>query len=106
MHSDFSLKIIEKCGSSLGLGIFSIQLTPLDTMEYLDLTIVKERRRTESALCAISGETFGKESMITTLVPKKPVSLSVGRINIDSVGDKNSNSPYKIYNTNEDVSFC
>ena len=37
--------IIEKSGSSLDLEAFSFQLTRLDNMEYLDLTIAKEVRR-------------------------------------------------------------
>ena len=41
------------------------------------------------------------------LVPKKPVALSIGSINVLSVEDKNKNSTYKIHhNTNEEVSFC
>ena len=50
--------IIEQKGSSLDLEAFSVQLTWSDGMEYLDLTIAKESRRTESALCAISGKHF------------------------------------------------
>ena len=38
--------VIEQKGSSLNLGAFSVQLTRLDSMEYLDLTIAKESRRT------------------------------------------------------------
>ena len=61
---------------------------------------------------------FGKESVLTALVSKKPVALSVGIINVDQrvvvesaflVKDENENngSTYKIHNTNnEDVSFC
>ena len=33
--------IVEKNGSSLDLGVFSVQLTRLDNMDHLDLTIVK-----------------------------------------------------------------
>ena len=47
---------IEMNGSSLDLGVFGVQLTRLDSMGYLDLTIAKESRRTESALCVISGK--------------------------------------------------
>ena len=75
-------------------------------MDYLDLTITKESRKTESALCAILGKTFGKESVVTALVPKKPVALTVSSINIDSGENKNNSSTYKIYNDSEDVSFC
>ena len=49
----------------------------MDNIDYLDLTIAKENRRTESALSTISGKSFGKESVLTALVPKKPVALSV-----------------------------
>ena len=38
--------IIEQKGSSLDLGVSSVQLTRLDSLEYLDLTIAKESRRT------------------------------------------------------------
>ena len=59
-------------------------------------------------------ENFGKESVLTALVPKKPVALPVGRINIDqravenaSMEDKNSNSTYKVDdNINEKVTLC
>ena len=56
--------IIEQKGSSLDLGAFRVQLTRLDSMEYLDLTIAKKSRRTESALCAISGKTFRTEAVL------------------------------------------
>ena len=72
-------------------------------MEYLDLTIVKESRKTESALCAISGKIFGKEHVLTALVSKKPVAQPVGSINIDQkvggksfVEDKSKSLTYKI----------
>ena len=58
-------------------------------MEYLDLTIAKESRRTESALCAISGKTFHKEAVLTALLPKKPAAQSEGSINVEQkVGEK------------------
>ena len=38
--------VIEQKGSSLDLGAFSVQLTRLNSMEYLDPTIAKESRRT------------------------------------------------------------
>ena len=75
--------IIEQKGSSLNLGAFSVQLTRLDSMTYPDLTIAKESRRTEPALCAISGNTFHKGAVLTALLPKKPVAQSVGNINVD-----------------------
>ena len=55
----------------------------LDTVDRLDLINAKERRRTESAVCEISGKMFGKESVLTALVPNKPAALSVGIINVD-----------------------
>ena len=95
---------IEMNGSSLDLGAFGVQLTRLDSMDYLDLTIAKESRRTEAALCAMLGKNIGKESILTALVPKKSVALSVGSINVDqkvgenpSVEDKNKSLTYKIH---------
>ena len=63
--------IIDNSSSSLDLGAFSVQLTRLDDMDYLDLKITEESRRTESSLCATSRENFGKESVLTALFPKK-----------------------------------
>ena len=57
--------IIEKSGSSLDLGPLSVQLVRLNKRDGLDRTIAKESRRTESALCVISGKTFGKKSVLT-----------------------------------------
>ena len=76
-------RIIEKNGLSLNLGPFSVQLTRLYDMDHLDLKIVKYSRKTESALCAVLGESFAKESVLTALVPNSPVALSVGSISID-----------------------
>ena len=73
---------IEKNDLSLGLGSFRGQLARLDNMNPLDLTIEKESKA-ESALCVISVKTFGKESVLTSLLPKKLVALSVGSINVD-----------------------
>ena len=40
-------------------------------MDHLDLTMIaKENGKTESALDAISGEMFGKESILRALMPK------------------------------------
>ena len=76
-------------------------------MDHLDLTVAKECRRTGFAFCAISGKTFGKESILTALVLKKPVALSVDSIIIDSMKDKNDNLAYEIHdNADEKVSFC
>ena len=68
-------------------------------MDYPDLTIATESRRTEYVPCAISGKMFGNESILTTLTQKKPVALSVGSIDVDqrvlenvSVEHKNNNS--------------
>ena len=81
--------IIEQKGSSLDLGAFRVPLIWLDSMEYLDLTIVKKGRRTEFALCATSGKNFCKEAVLTALVPKKSVAQPVGFIKVDQkVGKK------------------
>ena len=62
-------KIIEQKGSSLDLGAFNVQLTRLDSsMEYLYLTIAKESRRTESALCVISGKSSREEAVINQIM--------------------------------------
>ena len=98
--------IIEQKRSSLDLRPFSVQLTRLDSMEYLDLTIAEESRRTESSLCAILGKTFGEEAVLSALVPKKSVAQPVGSIKVGhkaGVGeDKNKSLVDKIQeNTNE-----
>ena len=102
--------IIGNSSSSLDLGVFSVQLTRLDNMDYLDLTIEKESRKTESALCAASGKTFGKESERTAFVLKNPVVLSMSSLNVNQraienpcVKDKNKILTYKIHG---EVSFC
>ena len=56
-------------------GSFSIQLTRLDNIDHFESTIAKENRKTESVFCAFSGKTFGKDSVLTVLRPKKPVAL-------------------------------
>ena len=68
---------IEQKGSSLDLGAFGVQLSRLDSMEYVDLTSVKER--TESALCAISGKTFRKESVLTNGLSSQEVRSAASR---------------------------
>ena len=83
-------RTIKNNGSSLDLGALTVRLTRLDSMEYLDTTAANKSRKTESALCAISGKTFGKESVLTPLVPNKPVSLSVGSTNVDQRVVENS----------------
>ena len=52
-------------------------------MHHLDPIIAKQSRRVEYTLCTISGKTFGKESALTALVPKKPVALSGGIIDVN-----------------------
>ena len=57
--------VIEQKGSSLDLGAFNVQLARLNSIAYLDLTVItKETRRTGSSLCAISGKTFRKETVL------------------------------------------
>ncbi|CAM9519788.1 unnamed protein product, partial [Ascophyllum nodosum] len=54
--------IITKAGSIVDLGLFSIQLSRSDNnLDHHDLAISKGSKRTESACCAISGKSFGKE---------------------------------------------
>ena len=74
-------------------------------MDHLDLTICKKSRRTEFVPCAFSGKTFGKESVLTTPGLKKHVALLLGRMNIDSVEDRNNNSAYNTQYASEDASF-
>ena len=86
----------------------------LNNLDHLDLTIANETRRTESALCAISGEMFDKESVPRALlVPKNAVALSVGSIKIDQKvrkctnGGQKQSLMYKMYaNIDEEVSLC
>ena len=63
--------VITKAGSIVDLGLFSIQLTRSDNLDYLNLAISKESKRTESASCAISGKSFCKETALTASVPQK-----------------------------------
>ena len=67
---------ITKAGSIVDLGLFSIQLTRSDNLDHLDLAISKGSKRTESACCAISGKSFGKETVLTASVPQKYIALS------------------------------
>ena len=46
--------ILTKAGSIVDLGLFSIHLTRSDNLDYLNLAISKENKRTKSASCAIS----------------------------------------------------
>ena len=46
------------------------------------------KKAVEQSLCAVSGKTFPKESALTVFVQKKPIALSIGRINIDSMETK------------------
>ena len=74
--------IFAKAGSIVDLGLFSIELARSDNLEHFDLAISKESKRTESACCAISGKTFGKEIVLTAPVPQKPVALPAENINL------------------------
>ena len=68
---------VTKAGSIVDLGLFSIQLTTRsDNLDHLDLAISKGSKRTESACCAISGKSFGKETGLTASVPQKYIALS------------------------------
>ena len=74
--------VIEKSGLSLDLGTSSVQLARLYNTDHLDLKIGKTNMRAEAALCVFF-LSFGKESVLTTLVREKPVGLSAGKTNID-----------------------
>ena len=95
-----------KAGSIIDLGLFSIQLAKSDNSSHLDLVIAKESKRTESACCAISGKTFGKETVLMTSVPQNPITLSSAVcMNIDqsslgngSIGHNNDRPTYGIHN--------
>ena len=67
---------ITKAGSIVDLGLFSIQLSRSDNLDHLDLAISKGSKRTESACCAISGKSFGKETVLTASVPQTYIALS------------------------------
>ena len=97
---------ITKAGSIVDLGLFSIQLTRSDNLDHLDLAISKGSKRTESACGAISGKSFGKETVLTALVPQKYIALSSAvSMNIDQrslqdgssvVGHDNDSPTYRI----------
>ena len=102
--------VVEKNGSYLDLGLF-IQLTRSNNMDHLDLMMAKISR-TKSAPSANSGKPFGKESGLANLVPKKPVAMSVGSINIDQRVVENASMKgnsniltYKIRNSGEEINF-
>ena len=96
--------IIAKAGSIVDLGLFSIQLTRSDNLDYLHSAISKESKRTESACCAISGKSFCKETVLTASVPQKyissPVSMNIDQISLQdgsSVAGHDDDSPtYRI----------
>ena len=67
----------------LDLGSCSISFSRFDNMDHLDLAIAKESKTIISALCTTSGKTLGNESVLTALMPKKPIVLSAIRINTD-----------------------
>ena len=69
--------IFTKASSIVDLSLFSFQLTQSDNLDHLDSAISKESKRTESACCAISGKTFGKEIALTASVPQKTYSTIV-----------------------------
>ena len=99
---------IKNNGLSLDLEPFSVQLTRLDNMDHLILTIAKELKKS-LPFVRFRGKPFGKESVLTTLVSKKFVAMLVDSISTDSVKGKNNNSTNKIHNNitnNEEVSFC
>ena len=62
--------IFTNASSIVYLDLFLIQLTRSDNLDHLHLAIAKESKRTKSACCAISGEKFGNETVLTALVPQ------------------------------------
>ena len=110
--------ISTKKRSIVDLGLSSIPLKRLDNLDHLDLAISKESKRTESACCPISGQAFGKETVLTASVPQKPIALSsTACVNIDqrALGngtvEYNNDSPtYRILHnptsTRSEVSCC
>ena len=74
--------VIAKNGPSLYLGPFRVQLTRFDKIVHFDRKIAN-KRRTQSALRAMSGKIFVKKSVLTGFIPKKLVARTVvGSINI------------------------
>ena len=118
------LSSLSKAGSIVDLGLFSIQLTRSDNLGNLDLAILEESKRTESACCAISGKAFGNRNILTASVPQKYIALfSAVSLNIDQrglrdgssvVGNNNDNPTYGIHSrtvgssisTRSEVSCC
>ena len=100
--------IFTKAGSIFDLDLFLFQLTRSNNLDHLDLAISKESKRTESACCAISGKTFGNQTILTALVPQKPIALSSAvSMNIDQralhdsssvVGNNNDSLRHGIHN--------
>ena len=76
---------LSELGSSIvDRGLFSIQLTRSDNLDHLDLASSKESKRTESACCAISGQVFSEETVLTASVTQKYIALSSAvSMNID-----------------------
>ena len=68
--------IFTKAGCIVDLRLFSLQLTRSDDLDHLDLGIAKGSKQPESACCAISEKTFGKENILMASVPQKSVTLS------------------------------
>ena len=58
-------------------------------IDHVDLTIAKESRKTESALCASSERAFGNETILTDIMPRKPITLSAVSIDIDQTALEN-----------------
>ena len=76
-------KIIEISDLSLELRLFSVQLSWLDNMDHLDLTIAKKVEGQSLLFAHFKVKRFGKESVLTALVSKNHVALSVVIISVD-----------------------
>ena len=63
--------IFTKASSIIHIDSFLIQLTRSNNLDHLHLAIAKESKQTKSACRAISGKTFGNETVLTALVPQE-----------------------------------
>ena len=80
--------MIAKAGSILGFGLFSIQLMRFNSLDHLDVAVVKESKRTEPAY------TNG----IRSLIALPAVSMSIDQRAVNGlVGNSNGRPTYRIH---------
>ena len=102
--------IFTKAESIFDLGVFSIPILRSDHLDHLDLAIAKNRKRTESACCAISVKTFANQTVLMASVIQKTLALSAESMDSGqralhdgSVVENNNDSPtYGIRNRTVD----